>query len=104
MILTIPFTFSRDLRKTLERYLPFKLVINEAMRDFVKKPIGKSITLEELVSFILKTHRIKRQLIPTNQLYLKHVVAYWKNNPSGSHQDCVKLWNEKPSSEKKIRS
>lgn len=100
MILKKPFVYSRELRKQIQENLPFKLVINESMREYSKCPRGETINLSSLIEFIIKVHKIKRTVIPPKQLYLKHVVSYWKNNPQGSRSECLVQWKLKSNTQK----
>lgn len=98
MILDRPIVISRSLRIALQSSLRKKLKINQAVRDFCKGPKGTSLKFEQLLQFIKCHGRDKRLKIPTNMKYNIHVRAYWKENPHGSHEQCVKIWNSKNSS------
>lgn len=98
-----PFNYSVALRSLIQKQLTFKFKVNEDLRVYSKTPVGETITFDQLLVFIEKNHKNKRDLIPENQLYLKHVVNYWKNNQDGNHEECVRLWNAKPLKDKKFK-
>ena len=92
--LKVPFKYSKKLRNTLQEYLPFKLKINQALRDYAKEPIGKIISFKELINFITLTRYFKRETIPSNMFYNKHVREFYKSNPHGTHKACVEAWHK----------
>ena len=102
MLLIKPFKYDCALRQLLSQKLPYPLKINEKLRRFSKTPVGETVTIGQLVQYINSNHQHKRETIPANQLYLKHVVQYWKTHPLGTHAQCVEHWNHKPCAEKKF--
>lgn len=102
MLLRKPFNYTVSLRKLIQDEISFKFKVNEDIRVYSKIPAGASVTFDDLICFIKLNYQNKRNFIPDNQLYLKHVVNYWKVHPAGSHQECVDLWNQKPIEEKKF--
>ena len=102
MKLLKPFKYTAELRNLIQKELPFKFIINQKIRDYAKGPKGEILDFKDLKDFIIQNYKIKRLVIPPNQLYLKHVKKYWADNLNGTHKECVDLWNLKPFSEKKL--
>ena len=92
MILKKPFTYSFQLREKISEKIDFKLVINQEMRNYSKNPLGESISFEKLVEFIKINKNKKREKIPENQYYLKHVRNYWTQYPKGNFKEMIKNW------------
>lgn len=91
-----PIKLSSSFRKLLASRLPFKFRANDALRIFLKEPDGQAVSLDDIVSYIKATHHLKRAVIPSNMHYNQFVRQYWKKNPHGSHNQCVKLWKFSP--------
>lgn len=92
-----PITLSRELRKLLKQALSFKFHANDSFRFYLKQPVGVIVSFEDLVEKATLYRYIKRSRIPHNMLYNRHVRSYWKQHPTGSLTQCVRLWNESKS-------
>ena len=87
-----PFKFTRSLRDKLQSDLPFKLKINQVIRQYAKFPIAQQIDYESLLAFVKSNYKHKRERVPDHMYYNQHVKTYWLTHPNGTHTQCVTLW------------
>ena len=82
---------SGDLRSLLQFELGFKFKANDCIRNYLKQ----DPSFADLLLFIKKHKNCKRDIIPSNMHYNRYVKKYWKDNPQGTHKQCVQLWHLK---------
>ncbi|PKO12918.1 MAG: cytoplasmic protein [Chloroflexi bacterium HGW-Chloroflexi-10] len=86
---------SEPLRAFLEREIGPKFHFDAAMRDFVKKDIGK--TLDDMITCWYTTQQMpKAETIIDNQFeYNRFIRDFFKTNPGKSLSDAITAWKEK---------
>lgn len=92
MLLKIPFAYTRTLRNQLQKLIPFKLRINQALRNYAKNNTKSKVTIDELVNFLLDHRRCKNLVIPAHMKYNLHVREYWKSTSNPTFTDCIAKW------------
>ena len=80
---------TRSLRLECQRVLGQRLRVNDCIRSYLKT----NPSFDSLISYIRKHKNHKRSSIPANMHYNRWVKAYWKQNPKGTHSECVDLWH-----------
>ena len=89
-----PITLTRTLRSKINLHLNKRFVANDAIRAYLKAPIGQVISFTTLLQYIRTHDHLVRITIPANMHYNRFVRDYWLSHPSGSHAECVSLWHK----------
>ena len=87
-----PIKFTRTLRTLIQQRLKFKIKINDKIRFYLKYPYFQKVSLDEIIEFINLNLNSKRQRIPDNMFFNKHVRRYWVSSKKKSRKHCITLW------------